>query len=265
MPLVKRDMTKHKSPISWMGGKSRLVKTLLPLLPEHKGYIEVFGGAGHLLFGKDPSKWEVLNDLDGNLMNFWAVVKTAPDQLISSFDYTLVSRRTFDEYKKIYAQGDYDDCIRRAHIFYYLVRAGFGAKMDGPTFGTGRNRNRLHIDEIERDIMQAYERLQAVTIENVSFERILRTYDEPDSLFFMDPPYHGTAQYKVGAMSDEKYGELADMCGRLKGRFLLTINDDDFTRRLFSGFNVRDHGVQYSIGKEAAARHEYGELIVCNY
>ncbi len=255
----------RKSPISWMGGKSRLVKTLLPLLPEHKGYIEVFGGAGHLLFGKDPSKWEVLNDLDGNLMNFWAVVKTVPEQLISSFDYTLVSRRTFDEYRKLYAQGDYDDCIQRAHIFYYLVRAGFGAKMAGPTFGTSRSRNKLKIENIEADIMRAYERLKTVTIENVDFERILRTYDSPDSLFFLDPPYHGTAQYKVGAMRDEKYKQLAGMCGDLKGRFLLTINDDEYTRDLFSGFNVQNHGVQYSIGRDAAARHKYGELIVCNY
>lgn len=248
-----------------MGGKSRLVDTLLPLLPDHKGYIEVFGGAGHLLFGKDPSKWEVLNDLDGNLMNFWAVVKTAPDQLISSFDYSLVSRRSYDEYRKIYAQGDYDDCIQRAHIFYYLVRAGFGARMRGPTFGTGRDRNNLRIENVQQDIMQAYERLKTVVIENVGFERILRTYDSSESLFFLDPPYHKTAQYKVGAFKEEQYEQLANMCRDLQGKFLLTINADEYTRALFSGFHVQEHGVQYSIGRDAAARHKYGELIICNY
>ncbi len=255
----------YKSPISWMGGKSRLVNTLLPLLPNHKGYIEVFGGAGHLLFGKDTSKWEVLNDLDGNLMNFWAVVKSAPAQLISSFDYSLVSRRTFDEYRKIYAQGDYDDCIQRAHIFYYLVRAAFGSRMRGPTFGTGCDRNNLKIENIEQDIMQAYERLKTVVIENVSFERILRTYDSPESLFFLDPPYHKTAQYTVGSLKEEQYHELAGMCSNIKGKFLLTINDDSFTRDAFSGFNIRDHSVQYSISRDAAARRRYGELIVSNY
>lgn len=65
-----------KSPISWVGGKSRMIKKLLPMLPDHSGYVEVFGGAGWLLFGKEPSKWEVLNDYDSNLMNFWLVVKT---------------------------------------------------------------------------------------------------------------------------------------------------------------------------------------------
>lgn len=255
----------YKSPISWMGGKSRLVKTLLPLLPNHKGYIEVFGGAGHLLFGKEPSKWEVLNDLDGNLMNFWAVVKTAPEQLIRSFDYTLVSRRKFDEYRKIYVQGDYDDCIQRAHVFYYLVRAAFGSRMRGPTFGTGCDRNNLKIENIEQDILQAYERLKTVVIENVSYERILKTYDSTESLFFLDPPYHKTAQYTVGAFKEEQYSELATMCRNLKGKFLLTINEDPFTREVFSGFNIREHDVQYSISRDAGGRHKFGELIICNY
>ncbi len=255
----------YKSPIGWMGGKSRLVKTLLPRLPDHKGYIEVFGGAGHLLFGKEPARWEVLNDLDGNLMNFWAVVKSAPDQLIRSFDYTLVSRRTFDEYKKVYALGEYDDCIQRAHVFYYLVRASFASRMRGPTFGTGCDRNNLKIENIEKDIMQAYERLKTVVIENVSFERVLKTYDSPESLFFLDPPYHGTAQYRSGRFRDEQYEALASMCRSLKGKFLMTINEDDYIRGLFSGFDIREHSVQYSISRSSGGRHKYGELIISNY
>lgn len=263
MPLVKRK--KMKSIIPWMGGKARMVQKLLLLLPEHKGYIEVFGGAGHLLFGKEPAKWEVLNDLDGNLMNFWAVVKNAPDQLIRSFDYVLVSRRLFDDYKKIYKAGEYDDCIQRAHIFYYLARACFGGNMAGPAFGTKKNRNTLRLENIERDIMQAYERLKTVTIENVDFGRVLQTYDEAESLFFIDPPYHGTAQYNVGRFLEAQYEQLATMCRKLKGKFILTINDDDYTRELFQGFRVMDHDVAYSVAREQKGRRQFGELIVMNY
>lgn len=262
MPLVTMQM---KSPILWMGGKARIVKRLLPLLPKHKGYVEVFGGAGHLLFGKEPAKWEVLNDLDGNLMNFWSVVKEAPDQLIHSFDYVLVSRRLFNEYKQIYKTGNYDDCIQRAHIFYYLVRACFGGRMSGPTFGTGKGRNHLKIESIEQDIMQAYERLRKVTIENVDFEKILQTYDTADCLFFLDPPYHGTAQYNVGRFLDAQYERLAEMCTALQGKFLLTINNDSYIRNLFRGFHIKEHNVQYSIARKDSARHGYGELIVTNY
>ena len=59
-----------KSPIKWVGGKSKLVKTLLPLIPKHKCYVEVFGGAGWMLFGKEKSSVEILNDFDNGLMNF---------------------------------------------------------------------------------------------------------------------------------------------------------------------------------------------------
>ena len=63
------------SPIKWVGGKSKSLKYLLPLIPDHEGYVEVFGGAGWLLFAKPPSKWEILNDLDENLSNFWNVIQ----------------------------------------------------------------------------------------------------------------------------------------------------------------------------------------------
>ena len=80
-----------KSPISWVGRKSRMIKKLLqcyPITIVMQKYLK-------LLFGKEPSKWEVLNDHDSNLMNFWWVVKNCPEQLIESFNFILISRETF--------------------------------------------------------------------------------------------------------------------------------------------------------------------------
>lgn len=114
-----------RSPIGWVGGKSKLTKILLPLFPEHKCYVEVFGGAGWVLFAKDPSKVEILNDYDEELMNFWSVVQNAQDQLIDSFEYELISRSRYNEYKEKFKAEDFDDSIERAKVFYYLVRAGF--------------------------------------------------------------------------------------------------------------------------------------------
>lgn len=257
-------MNKIKSPLSWVGGKSRMVHKLLPLIPEHKTYVEVFGGAGHLLFGKEPSKVEILNDFDSNLMNFWSVVKNAPDQFINSFEYTLVGRETFNQYKQIYKEGKYDDAIHRAHIFYYLVRAGFGSDMRNPIFGTGAgSRNGLKIEKIEESISAAYMRLQTVVIENKSFEDIFRIYDKPDTFFFVDSPYRNTKQYAVGKFTDEQYKLLAECCKNCKGKFLYTINNDDYIRELFKDFNIMEHDVFYSAAKDG--RKHYGELIISNY
>nr|WP_281350119.1 DNA adenine methylase [Alkalibaculum sporogenes] len=254
-----------KSPISWVGGKSRMIKKLLPMIPDHKGYVEVFGGAGWLLFGKEASKWEVLNDYDSNLMNFWWVVKNCPDQLIESFNFTLISRETFMQYKEIYKQNEYEDCIERAHIFYYLVKAGFGSSIVNPSFGTAKGKSNLNIDKIHDDILNTYERLKRVTIENKSFEDIIRIYDSPETFFFMDPPYRNTCDYPVGHFTDEQYIKLAELCKSMKSKFMITINKDKFIRDIFKGFHIMEQEVRYSLCKDISGRRNYGEFIISNH
>lgn len=255
-----------KSPIKWVGGKSKLVDKLLPLIPSHKCYVEAFGGAGWMLFAKSPSTVEVLNDFDGNLMNFWSVIKTAPDQFIRSFDYTLVSRETFDAYKQKYKTNDYDDSIERAHIFFYLVNAGFASDMKNPVFGTKcQSRNGLRIEEVEPSIREAYKRLQKVTIEHRSFEKVFDIYDNPETFFYLDSPYRNTKQYAVGTFSDSQYELLADCCKNATGKWLYTINDDPYIRELFRSFNIMTHDVYYSVCKTQNGRQDFKELIITNY
>jgi DNA adenine methylase len=253
------------SPIKWVGGKLKLAKILLPLFPEHKGYVEAFGGSGYMLFAKKPSKWEILNDFDSHLMNFWSVIKNAPDQFISSFDYILVSRETFDAYKLKYKNNNFEDAIEKAHVFYYLVKAGFGADMKNPIFGTGKDRNRLRLEQIEPDIKEAYQRLLKVTIENKSFEDVFRIYDSPDTFFYLDSPYRNTKQYATGKFTDEHYKLLANCCKNTKGKWLYTINEDEYIRELFKGFNFIDHKVYYSVCKTENGRQDFNELIITNY
>jgi len=255
-----------KSPIKWVGGKSKLVNKLIPLIPKHKCYVEVFGGAGWLLFAKEPSQVEILNDFDENLMNLWSVIKNTPDQFIKSFEYTLVSRKTFNEYKEKYKNNDFEDCIEKAHVFYYLVKAAFGSAIDRPRFGTGsQSRNGLRIEQIKDDINEAYKRLQKVTIENKSFEDIFKIYDSKDTFFYLDPPYRGTRGYRIGKFRDEQYKLLAECCRNAKGKWLCTINDDEYIRELFKDFNIITHEVFYSISKTQNGRRNYKELIITNY
>lgn len=255
------------SPLKWVGGKSRLVKTIIPLIPKHKGYVEVFGGAGYLLFEKERANWEILNDFDSNLMNFWSVVKYSKEQFLKSFEYTLISRQTFDEYKKIWKStyDDIEDNVIKAHIFYYLCNAGFGADMKNPCFGTKKDKFPLQIDKIERDINNAYERIKTVVIENLSFEKCIPKYDKEDTFFYLDPPYRNTKEYATGKFTDEQYSLLADLCKNIKGKFLMTINDDEYIRELFKDFNIITQDVYYSVCKTENGRKSFKELIITNY
>jgi DNA adenine methylase len=84
------------SPIKWVGGKSRLRKPILAMLPAHTCYVEPSAGAAWVLFAKPPSDVEVLNDLDQELVTLFRVVKEKPEQLIESFEWELVSRAEFE-------------------------------------------------------------------------------------------------------------------------------------------------------------------------
>ena len=81
------------SPFKWVGGKSRLRKEIIQLLPPHTCYVEPFAGAAWVLFGKPPSAVEVINDIDDQLINFFRVVKEKPEELIASFEWELVARK----------------------------------------------------------------------------------------------------------------------------------------------------------------------------
>ena len=254
-----------KSPLKWVGGKSKLINKILPLIPEHKGYVEVFGGSGVVLLNKEQSKWEVLNDFDGNLMNFWKVIQTKPREFVDSFKFELVSRQLFDEYKAKYKTDDYESDVERAKIFYYLVKAGFGADMKNPVFGTGKDRNRLRLEQIVDDIKNTYKRIQKTTIENRSFEKLFPTYDSEDTFFYLDPPYRKTKQYATGKFTDEQYEALRDCLANAEGKFLMTINDDEYIRELFQDFYITDHEVYYSVCKSSNGRVNFSELIITNY
>lgn len=259
-------MAKIKSPIKWVGGKSKLINKLEPIIPEHRTYVEVFGGAGWLLFGKEPSRVEILNDFDSNLMNFWSVVQNAKDQFLESMKYTLVSRELFNTYKIKYKNNDFDDAIERAKIFYYLVNAGFASDMKNPVFGTkSQSRNGLRPEQIEVAIEIAYKRLQKVTIENKSFEHIFKIYDNEETFFYLDPPYRKTKQYAVGKFTDEQYKVLSECCKNAKGQWMMTINDDEYIKELFKDFNIMNHEVFYSVCKTDNGRTNFKELIITNY
>lgn len=249
----------------WVGGKTQLAPTLQKYIPKHKTYVEGFGGGGGLLFHKPRSRFEVFNDLDGELMNFWRVVKEQHEELIESFRYTLISRRTYDEYKEKFHKGEYASDLERAHIFYYLNQAGFGGDMLWLSFGTKKaDYSRFDIKAIPGQIERAYERLYRVIIENKDYKEIFRLYDYKDAFFYLDPPYRNARPYRIGTFADEDYVELRNMCRDMKGKCMLTLNDDPFIRELFSDFQIHERGTRYSVCRIDNDKHQQ-ELIITNY
>ena len=250
------------SPISWFGGKYRLRKLIISLIPDdHDSYVEVFGGAGWVLFGKEPSNLEVYNDIDGELVNFFQTIKYCSKSFIDySFDL-LNSRDIFYLYRD-QSREDLNE-IERAARFYYLNRTSFGSMNE--TYGISRSRpNKLHRDD---RITYACKRLRDVVIEHLDWSNLISRYDYSKAFFYLDPPYETPAsKFYCKTMSPEDYRALAETLKKIKGRFLLSINDSENIRRTFEAFQIHEIETKYSVNQLSESRKEIRtELLISNF
>lgn len=249
-----------KPPICRVGGKSRLRKTIVEMIPEHTCYIELFFGAGWTYFGKDPSKIEVINDIDKELINLFKTIKYHTPELQRMLEYEFSGRDIFEEYKcsKIESMTE----INRAVRFLYIITQSFAGKGNNYGYGTTtKPGQQIFYKEV---LSQLQDRLKNTYVENLSFEKIIDKYDREHSFFFCDPPYIETCGYG-NAFGEEEHRLLASKLKNLKGKFLLTINDHMLARELYKEFNIKEVKVNYSISKEEKARVKYNELIITNY
>lgn len=255
-----------KSFLSWMGGKSQLAPKIIPLFPEHHCYVEVFSGAAWVLFKKPESEVEVLNDINIDLVTLYRVVRHHLEEFVKHLKWLLVARDEFDNFIK--AEPDTLTDIQRAVRFYYTVRTGYGSRVNNPTFSIGPARpSNFNLLRIEEDLSQAHIRLARVYIENRPYQNVIERFDRPDTFFYLDPPYFGCEDYYgKGIFAREDFVVLADMLARLKGKFMLSINDTPEIREIFGGFALRELELTYSVGvREGERRKKVGELVVMNY
>ena len=233
--------------IPWIGGKRRLAKHILPLISSfHTCYVEPFAGAAAILFAKQPSDVEVLNDVNGELVNLYRVVQHHLEEFCRQFKHALVSRQIF-EWEQMKVPDTLTD-IQRAARFYYLLKLSFGARVDGQHFGTATTSPpRLNLLRIEEELSMAHLRLASVTIEHLDWADCFMRYDSPHTLVFMDPPYWETEGYGVDFPLDQ-YEMIAKLMARMAGRALLTVNDHPEMRRVFAQFPMQTVGIKYTVG-----------------
>ena len=249
--------------VPWVGGKRRLAPHILPLLPAHTCYVEPFAGAAGLFFCKPPSKVEVLNDVNGDLVCLYRVVQHHLDEFMRQFRWSLTSRQMYAWLRE--TKPDTLTDIQRAARFFYLQKLAFGGKVDGQTFGTSTTAPmRLNLLRLEEDLSAAHLRLHQVNIENLDWHACITRYDREHTLFFCDPPYYATEGYGV-EFGLEQYDRMAELLRTMKGKAAVTVNDIPAMRQAFKGLTMKSLAIRYTLGKSGAGRQERGELLVMNY
>lgn len=252
--------------VPWIGGKRRLADRLLSLFPRHTCYVEPFAGAAAVFFAKAPSEVEVLNDVNGELINLYRVVQHHLEEFVRQFKWALSSRTVFRWLQAQPTEPLTD--IQRAARFYYLQVNAFGGKVDGQSFGTATTTPPgLNLLRLEEQLSAAHLRLAQVYIENASWTGCIDRYDREHTLFYMDPPYWETEGYGVPFPATE-YVAIAAAMRKMRGRAVLSVNDHPFMREVFAGFVMESLEITYTVGGNAGGvdrSAERRELVIFSW
>ncbi|MCW1916777.1 DNA adenine methylase [Luteolibacter sp. GHJ8] len=256
-------MLRHPKPlVSWAGGKRRLLKHLLPLIPSHVCYAEVFGGGGAMLFAKERSKLEVYNDINGELVNLYRQVKWHPAELRNEIALVPSSRELFRSFMASHGLTE----IQRAARFLLINRWSFGGL--GDSYGiskiAGGGGGNVSLLSLSENVSAVSQRLDRVNIENLDWRKVFAKYDGPSTFFFVDPPYIRASDTNYSAWFPEEMLELRAALELLQGSWLLTVDDSPECRQIFAGLPMRSVGRANGIENRPGRKRNkvYHELII---
>jgi len=237
------------APFARMGGKKRLKRRIIGMFPkdyENMTYVEPFVGAGHVLYGKKPSVKEVINDKDTGIATIHKGLKEFSGDLKGSYQ---VTRHTFDEWKKKTPKSAKDRFMKE----WILSKFSFA--------GNRKSYNPINAPPYSVQMRDYTQRLHDVVILNQDYEAVIRKYDSPNTLFYLDPPYEEserTAGYKHSSFSVEHLKSVLD---KIKGKVVLTFNDGRHIRDLFKGYHITGVKLLYTVPKP----HIGSEVIITNF
>lgn len=271
--------TRLKAPFGWIGGKSKLAKDIVEIMPPHSKYIEVFGGGLSVLYAKPSRKdilldknlksfvdsnrkdkyVEIINDTNSNLINLHNIIKTRPASFRNMLNDMLCSREVFELIKmgKLKPKNN----VQKAVLYYYLLTFSFGSK--GDNFAMCKSRPPK---DIYKDYSKWSERLKGVCIENMDFRKLIKEYDSNDALFYIDPPYVGTENYykMQRDFGIREHKELSEILHNIEGKFILSYNDCELIRELYKSFKIlQTKELKYSINIHTKKMTK--EVLVVNY
>lgn len=229
-----------RSPLIWFGGKGKTAHHIIKHFPPHKCYVEPFGGAAHVLVQKPPVECEVYNDIDGEVVNFLLVARNEPERLRNACSSLPYSRELYERWKR--EEPPADD-FERAVRFFYLNRSGIAKGNSDNPFSTStgwrhsKDHNTARTYQSACELIMAFaERMKTVMIDNRDFREVIRVYDGPHTLFYVDPPYIGREKYYAGGFTEKDHRDLAEMLNRIKGKAVVSYYDHPLLEELYPGW-----------------------------
>lgn len=234
-----------KPPFSYFGGKTTLAPEIAALLPEHEHYVEPFAGSLAVLLAKKPSRQETVNDLDGNIVAFWRVLRDRPDELARAAALTPHAR------EELLAARDPEratDDLERARRVWVAITQSRGLSLDktGWKYGQASRFGRLDLDTFVARIPSAARRLRTVSLENRDALDLIRDYGSHSNVcLYLDPPYLGSTRgdktrYGVELLGDDQHIAFAELLSGCRASVVLSGYASPLYAELFNGWHRLD-------------------------
>jgi DNA adenine methylase len=250
--VLKRRNRRRRIAFGWYGGKFSHLDWLLPLLPQTHHYCEPFAGSAAVLLNREPAPIETYNDIDGDVVNFFRVLRDRPEEIKRAIALTPFSREEF--HRAVTASAARASDLERARRFYIRARQARTGLAQTATLGRWancKNTSRAGMSGVVsrwlggiEGLDEIAERLLRVQIENRPAIDVIKLYDSPNTLFYCDPPYlhetRGDAKAYGFEMDMAAHEELAKTLRNVKGKVAVSGYRCDTMDRLFDGWRRFD-------------------------
>lgn len=254
-----------KSVLRYPGSKWNLASRIVGMIPDHKSYLEPYFGSGAVLFSKNPSPMETINDLDGDVVNLFRMIRTHPDELSTALYLTPYAE---EEYNRAYLREETDDDIEKARkmLIRSLQSHGFSTyrKVGWKIDVQGREHSYAvkHWNEVPEIIKQAADRLKQVQIHQTDAIELIKRFNFESVFMYLDPPYMletRTRKQYHHEMEDEDHEKLLHTIRNSKARIMISGYDSELYNQKLQGWN------RYEFNATAEMGLKRKEVIWTNY
>ena len=243
---------RHRICFGWYGGKYSHLGWLLPLLPDAHHYCEPFGGSAAVLLNRAPAPVETYNDIDGDVVTFFRVLREQGEALVDALRLTPFSRQEF--YEAVRADGGQVDALERARQFFVRARQVRTGLAQTASLGRWANCKQTSRSDMAgavsrwwnsvEGLTEVIERLRRVQIENRQAVDVIQLYDDGDTLFYCDPPYPHESRKDSKAyryeMADDEHVRLAELLNGIAGKAAVSGYRCRLMDRLYAGWRRVD-------------------------
>jgi DNA adenine methylase len=257
-----------KTPLTYYGGKQKLADLIISMIPEHHIYCEPFFGGGAVFFAKAPAPVEVINDINGELINFYKVLKEDYKNLSKEIKSTLHSRESHQIAEVVLHHPGLFPPVKRAWAIWTLANQSYASLLGGTwRCDLRENSTAKKLTNKRNHFTEAYsKRLEQTQIENRDAIKVIRLWDNKDAFFYCDPPYFNSNMGHYKGYSAQDFEYLLQQLSEIKGKFILSSYPSEILEKYtkknkWHTTKIEGMKVSVSLGKQKTKT----ELLTTNF